>query len=56
MAAVKDMYGFTSSSDNIVDANIMAKIAEEIWLEKNVFRLLPNFQTEVIQSILKGAS
>jgi len=56
MAAVKEIYGFTSSSDNVVDAYIMARIALEIRTEKIMFRLLPSYQAEVIQSILKGAS
>ncbi|WP_428909434.1 hypothetical protein [Niallia sp. Krafla_26] len=53
MAAVKEMYGFTHSSDNIVDAYIMAQIAQEIWMEQNVYRILPTNQAEVIATILK---
>jgi len=52
LKAVENMYGFTHSSDNIIDAYILAQIAHEIWMEQNVLRLLPENQKEVITSIL----
>jgi crossover junction endodeoxyribonuclease RuvC len=55
MAAVKEHYGFTHKSDNVVDAYIMAQIAWEIWIEQNGPRLLPTYQVEVIQQILYPA-
>lgn len=55
LAAVQEMFGFTHTSDNIVDAYIMAQIAHEIWMELNVMRILPKHQQEVIDSILNKA-
>jgi crossover junction endodeoxyribonuclease RuvC len=52
MDAVILHYGFQSKSDNIVDAYILAQIAQELWIEVNHFRLLPSYQAEVVQSIL----
>jgi crossover junction endodeoxyribonuclease RuvC len=52
MDAVIFHYGFHSKSDNIVDAYILAQIAQELWIEVNHFRLLPSYQAEVVQSIL----
>jgi crossover junction endodeoxyribonuclease RuvC len=51
--AVIEHYGFRDKSDNIVDAYILAQIAQELWVEVNHFRLLPSYQAEVIQSILQ---
>jgi crossover junction endodeoxyribonuclease RuvC len=56
MKSVYEHFGYEHPSDNIVDAYIMARIAQEIWMEQNAFRLLPSYQSEVINSILKGAS
>lgn len=53
MAAVKDMYGFTHSSDNIVDAFIMAQIARGLYFGKSGVITLPINQSEVIENILK---
>jgi crossover junction endodeoxyribonuclease RuvC len=50
--AVIEHYGFRDKSDNIVDAYILAQIAQELWVEVNHFRLLPSYQAEVVQSIL----
>ncbi|MMZ70938.1 hypothetical protein D1872_341290 [compost metagenome] len=52
MQAVYDHFGYEHKSDNVVDAYILARIAQEIWLEQNVFRLLPQYQSEVIGTIL----
>jgi crossover junction endodeoxyribonuclease RuvC len=52
MKAVEEHFGFTHKSDNIVDAYILAQIAQELWVEVNHFRLLPSYQAEVVQSIL----
>jgi crossover junction endodeoxyribonuclease RuvC len=53
MTAVKEHYGFEHKSDNVVDAFILAQIAQEIWMEKNVYRFLLGHQAEVIQAILQ---
>jgi crossover junction endodeoxyribonuclease RuvC len=57
MDAVMDHYRFTHSSDNIVDAFILAQIAYEIHVEKQDVRFheLPSYQSEVIQQILNPA-
>jgi crossover junction endodeoxyribonuclease RuvC len=52
MKAVFDHYGYEHKSDNVVDAYILAQISQEIWMENNMFRLLPKHQAEVIQAIL----
>ncbi|SMQ75902.1 crossover junction endodeoxyribonuclease RuvC [Bacillus sp. OV166] len=52
MKAVLEHYSFEHKSDNVVDAYILAQIAQEIWMEQNIFRLLPQHQAEVIQQIL----
>lgn len=52
MKAVYEHFLFEHKSDNVVDAYILARIAQEIWMEKNVLRLLPSYQAEVIQKIL----
>lgn len=51
IAAVKEIYGFTSTSDNIIDAYIMAQIARGIGIgaEKTSKSIS---QIEVIESIL----
>jgi crossover junction endodeoxyribonuclease RuvC len=51
-SAVIQHYGFENKSDNIVDAYILAQIAQEIWMELTNFRLLISYQAEVIQTIL----
>ncbi|OIK13564.1 hypothetical protein BIV60_13800 [Bacillus sp. MUM 116] len=52
MNAVNEHYLFVHKSDNVVDAFILAQIAWEIWMKKNVLRILPQYQSEVIQAIL----
>lgn len=58
MKAVLDHYGFTHKSDNVVDAYIMAKIAEMLWTVNSGISCsvnegyLPTYQAEVIQQIL----
>jgi crossover junction endodeoxyribonuclease RuvC len=52
LKAVEQMYGFTHSSDNIIDAYILAKIAWEVWMGQKGLRRLPVNQQEVINSIL----
>lgn len=55
--AVIEHYGFTHSSDNIVDAYIMARIARELFLDLNGTKAFgygrPSYQNEVIDSILE---
>ncbi|USK46329.1 hypothetical protein [Cytobacillus oceanisediminis] len=53
MVAVEEHFGFSHKSDNVVDAYIMARIAQEIWLEEKVLRILPKYQSEVIEKILQ---
>jgi crossover junction endodeoxyribonuclease RuvC len=57
MKAVMDHYRFTHTSDNIVDAFILAQIAYELHVEKQEVRFheLPSYQHEVIQQILNPA-
>lgn len=53
MDAVNEMYGFTHRSDNVIDAFILAKIAQDIWIsQNNILRIMPKFQKEVIENIL----
>jgi crossover junction endodeoxyribonuclease RuvC len=52
MKAAFEHFGFEHKSDNVVDAYILARIAQEIWMEQNVLRVLPKYQTEVIYQIL----
>lgn len=57
MAAVLQQFGFEHSSDNVVDAYIMARIAREMYLEKQqVLRILPKYQSEVIEQMLSKTS
>jgi crossover junction endodeoxyribonuclease RuvC len=54
MKAVFEHYGFEHKSDNVVDAYILARVALEIWNEKNSLNpFLPTYQAEVIQAILE---
>ncbi len=55
MAAVKDHYDFVHSSDNVVDAYILAYIALEIWLGRGceLGDQYP-YQAEVIGTILES--
>jgi crossover junction endodeoxyribonuclease RuvC len=57
MAAVMDHYRFTHTSDNIVDAFLIAQIAYELHVEKQDVRFheLQSYQSEVIQQILNPA-
>ncbi|MGD6872995.1 hypothetical protein ACQCU1_12530 [Sutcliffiella horikoshii] len=56
MKAVEEHFGFTHSSDNVVDAYIMARIAMEcFFVQETNSSLLSNYQTQVIQKILEGA-
>ena len=53
MNAVKDHYGFTHKSDNIVDAYILAQIARTMYqFNRPDFIGCPVYQTEVVKSIL----
>lgn len=54
MKAAYEHFGYEHKSDNVVDAYIMAQIAMELWHEQNGqrFQALPNYQSEVIQTIL----
>lgn len=54
MNAVNEHYGFIDSSDNIVDAYILARIAQEITFEGTVLRYLPKHQEEVINKVLEA--
>lgn len=53
MNAVEDHFGFSHSSDNVVDAFILAQIARNIYrFSSEGFTNLPDYQYEVIQNIL----
>lgn len=53
MNAVKDHYGFTHTSDNIVDAYILAQIARIMYqFNRPDFIGCPVYQAEVVKSIL----
>lgn len=53
MNAVKDHYGFSSSSDNVVDAYILAQIARTIYqFNQPDFISCPTYQAEVVATIL----
>ncbi|MFE4523440.1 hypothetical protein ACFRCQ_15225 [Cytobacillus firmus] len=51
--AVLEHYNFENKSDNIVDAYILAKIAQAIWLQATTIQFLPKYQDEVIKRILQ---
>jgi crossover junction endodeoxyribonuclease RuvC len=54
MQAVVDLFKFKHSSDNIVDAYILAEIAGYIWsIQNRRYCTLSEYQAEVIQTILK---
>lgn len=61
MKAVEEHFGFTHSSDNVVDAYIMAQIARISWIVKTGIDCSENagnlakYQYEVIRKILEGA-
>ncbi|MEK6459557.1 hypothetical protein AABM27_03535 [Heyndrickxia faecalis] len=53
MEAVKLRFGFTHSSDNVIDAFVMAQIARHIYMaESGTDGYLPVYQAEVLESIL----
>lgn len=53
MNAVKEHYGFTHKSDNVVDAYILAQIAKTIYqIDQRNFIGCPTYQAEVIATIL----
>lgn len=53
MKAVYEHFGFEHKSDNVVDAYILARIAQEIWVGRGCeLKLLLPYQAEVIQTIL----
>jgi len=53
MQAVYEHFGFEHKSDNVVDAYILARIAQEIWVGRGCeLQLLYPYQAEVIQTIL----
>ncbi|MEH7157514.1 hypothetical protein [Neobacillus drentensis] len=54
MKAAYEHFGFKHKSDNVVDAYIIARIAYELFIEKQDvrFHILPSYQQEVIQKIL----
>lgn len=51
MAAVKEIYGFTHKSDNIVDAYIIARIALDCYLHTNKLADLQSHQIEVLKKV-----
>lgn len=54
MKAVSEHFGFVYKSDNVVDAYILARIAQEIWVGRGCeLKLLYPYQAEVIQTILE---
>ncbi|WP_110928397.1 RuvC family protein [Bacillus massiliglaciei] len=52
MKAVEEHFGFTHSSDNVVDAYIMAEIAKAIRRAKSGLYPKLSYQREVIENIL----
>ena len=56
-AAVKEHFGYTHKSDNVVDAYIIARIALNLYRRREYLPLLDTvaYQREVIDDILKGA-
>jgi crossover junction endodeoxyribonuclease RuvC len=52
MKAVEEHFGFTHKSDNVVDAYILARIAQEIWMSDSGLQLMHQYQSEVVQSII----
>ncbi|MGE6376589.1 hypothetical protein [Peribacillus muralis] len=54
MKAAEEHFGFSHSSDNVVDAYILAEIAKDLWTVKSGFNAgyLSSYQAEVIDSIL----
>jgi crossover junction endodeoxyribonuclease RuvC len=54
MKAAFEHFEFEHNSDNVVDAYIIARIAYELYVEKQDvrFHILPSYQQEVIQKIL----
>jgi crossover junction endodeoxyribonuclease RuvC len=52
MKAVEEHFGFTHKSDNVVDAYILARIAQEIRMSDSGLQLIPSYQSEVVQSII----
>jgi crossover junction endodeoxyribonuclease RuvC len=54
MKAVEEHFGFTHKSDNVVDAYIIARIAQEIWMSMSDsgLQLMCPYQSEVVQSII----
>lgn len=52
MAAVKEHFNFEHKSDNVVDAYILARIAQEVCMDGTVLRYLPKYQAEVIKKVL----
>lgn len=56
MKAVEEHFGFTHSSDNVVDAYIMAEIAKGCFFASERGIALTDYQAEVIESILQPAA
>ncbi|PLR93216.1 hypothetical protein [Bacillus sp. T33-2] len=54
--AVLEHFKFAHSSDNIVDAYILARIAREIWMHATTVRFLPKYQAEVIKRVMEQKS
>jgi len=56
-AAVKEHFGYTHKSDNVVDAYIIARIALNLYRRREYLPLIDTvaYQMEVIDDILKGA-
>jgi crossover junction endodeoxyribonuclease RuvC len=52
MNAVEEHFGFTHKSDNVVDAYILARIAQEIQMSDSGLQLMRPYQSEVVQSII----
>ncbi len=56
-AACLEHFGFTHKSDNVVDAYIIARIALNVYLSRELKPMIDtkSYQIEVVESILEGA-
>ncbi|RVT67679.1 hypothetical protein [Niallia taxi] len=54
-------YGYTHKSDNVIDAFVLSQIAKDAWelINEDLLplndRVMPEYQNEVLNTILKGA-
>lgn len=55
--AVLNHFGFTHKSDNVIDAYIIARIALNLYLRRELKPMIDtaSYQVEVVESILEGA-